>query len=139
MEATAANTDGKPVHSSTMAKISQTWLASHTGPIECSIRSAGGRPRLAAAGDQVPEPAAEVGAAEQHVSGQAEPQHGEHELGERHVSSRTWYPVTSASCGATGTGVSAGQPAQHVHRGHRQHRVHGGDQHEPPDAARARG
>ena len=29
---------GNPVQSMTRTKISQTWLASHTGPIECSIR-----------------------------------------------------------------------------------------------------
>jgi len=33
-----ANASGKPVHSTTRAKISQTWLASQTGPMECSMR-----------------------------------------------------------------------------------------------------
>ena len=29
-----ANASGNPVHSTTSAKISHTWLASHTGPTE---------------------------------------------------------------------------------------------------------
>ena len=37
----------KPVHSTTKQKISQTWLASHTGPIEWSITSRGRSPRSA--------------------------------------------------------------------------------------------
>ena len=36
---TATNAPEKPVHSTTSTKINQTWLASQTGPIECSIRS----------------------------------------------------------------------------------------------------
>ena len=48
-------------------KISQTWLASHTGPIEWSITSRGRSPALGAAGDEVPEAGAEVGAAEHGV------------------------------------------------------------------------
>ena len=37
----------KPVHSTTKTKISQTWLASQTGPIEWSITSRGRSPRAA--------------------------------------------------------------------------------------------
>src|SRR5258707_1151282 len=37
VDITAANARGKPVHNVTSTKMSQTWLASHTGPIECSI------------------------------------------------------------------------------------------------------
>ena len=44
VEAMAANTGGKAVHSTTSTKISHTWLASHTGPIECSIRPRWGAP-----------------------------------------------------------------------------------------------
>ena len=40
----AANTSGKPVHSTTSTKISQTWLASHTGPIEWSMIARGRSP-----------------------------------------------------------------------------------------------
>ena len=35
----AANAEGNAVHTTTRAKMSQTWLASHTGPIECSMRA----------------------------------------------------------------------------------------------------
>jgi hypothetical protein len=41
----AANALENPVHSTTSTKISQTWLASHTGPMELSIRSRACRPR----------------------------------------------------------------------------------------------
>src|SRR5579883_1284664 len=37
VEAMEAKAEGKPVHRTTRAKISHTWLASHTGPMECSI------------------------------------------------------------------------------------------------------
>ncbi len=37
VEATEANTAGNPVQNITITKINQTWLASHTGPIECSM------------------------------------------------------------------------------------------------------
>ena len=56
-------------------KISQTWLASHTGPIEWSITSRGRSPRVRAAGDEIPEPGAEVGAAEDGVGRDGEEQH----------------------------------------------------------------
>ena len=55
-------------------KISQTWLASQTGVSERWIR----RPRplapLGAAGEEVPEAAAEVGAAEERVEGRPDPE-----------------------------------------------------------------
>ena len=62
-----ANAVGKPVHSVTSTKISQTWLASHTGPIDSSINARVGAPVLGTAGDEVPEPGAEVGTREQRV------------------------------------------------------------------------
>src|SRR5262245_37816076 len=37
VEAIAENAGGKHVHSSTMTKMSQTWFASHTGPMTCSM------------------------------------------------------------------------------------------------------
>ena len=68
----------KPVHSTTKQKISQTWLASHTGPIEWSITSRGRSPRFSAAGDEVPEAGTEVGAAEHRVGGDGDEQdHGD--------------------------------------------------------------
>src|SRR6476659_247341 len=42
-----AYASGKHVHSTTNVKISQTWLASHTGPIACSITARGRAPRCA--------------------------------------------------------------------------------------------
>jgi hypothetical protein len=45
VDMTAANTGGNAVHSSTTTKISQTWLASHTGPMLCSMSCRCGAPR----------------------------------------------------------------------------------------------
>ena len=42
-----ANASANAVHSTTRQKISQTWLASHTGPIEWSTRARGRAPRSA--------------------------------------------------------------------------------------------
>ena len=42
-----ANASGNPVHNTTRQKISQTWLASHTGPIECAMTARGRAPRSA--------------------------------------------------------------------------------------------
>ena len=39
-----AKASENPVHSTTRQKINQTWLASHTGPIEWSITSRGRSP-----------------------------------------------------------------------------------------------
>ena len=39
-----ANASEKPVHSTTRQKMSHTWLASHTGPMECATTARGGRP-----------------------------------------------------------------------------------------------
>jgi hypothetical protein len=40
-----AYASGNDVHSTTKMKINQTWLASHTGPIECSMTARGRAPR----------------------------------------------------------------------------------------------
>ena len=45
VDATGVNPAGNPVHSTTSTKISQTWLASQTGPIACSITARWGAPR----------------------------------------------------------------------------------------------
>ena len=37
MDATEANTAGNADQHSTRTKMSQTWLASHTGPMDCSM------------------------------------------------------------------------------------------------------
>ena len=46
-EAIAANAVGNAVHSTTSTKISQTWFASQTGPIEWSTSARGRAPRSA--------------------------------------------------------------------------------------------
>ena len=87
----------KPVHSTTSTKISQTWLASQTGPIAQSISARARRPRLAAAGDEAPEAGPEVGAAEHGVGRHADPQHPGDGVGAAHR--------------APSSGTSAGAPA----------------------------
>src|SRR5687767_5550128 len=42
-----AYASGNDVHRTTKMKINQTWLASHTGPIECSMTARGRAPRSA--------------------------------------------------------------------------------------------
>ena len=61
------NASGKHVHSTTRTKISQTWFASHTGPIEWSTTARGCLPFSAPPAIEIPEPGAEVGAAEERV------------------------------------------------------------------------
>ena len=70
-----ANASGNAVQSTTRQKISQTWFASHTGPIEWSMSARGPLAPLRAAGDEVPEARAEVGAAEERVGGDPEEEH----------------------------------------------------------------
>ena len=65
---------GNAVQVTTKMKISQTWLASQTGPIERSISRARPRAALRAAGGEVPEAGAEVGAAEHGVRREGEQQ-----------------------------------------------------------------
>ena len=84
MVTTAAKPVENAVQSTTSTKISQTWLASHTGPIECSISVALPRPAPGAAGEQVPDAGAEVGAAEQGVGDEPDEHHAEQHLRERH-------------------------------------------------------
>ena len=75
VEAIEPNASGYAVQNTVSTKISQTWLASHTGAIEswaCSRTRSARSPRPA---EQLPEPGAEVGAAEHRV----ERQTGQHE------------------------------------------------------------
>ncbi len=65
-------------------KISQTWLASQTGVSERWISARGRSPRSIAAGDQVPEAAAEVGTAEEGVEGRPDPEDPGGDVGPRH-------------------------------------------------------
>ncbi len=73
---------GKHVQRTTSTKISQTWLASQTGLIDRWTMPAQPPAALGAAGRQVPEAGAEVGAAEHRVGGQ--PEHGQREAELRH-------------------------------------------------------
>ena len=61
---------GNPVQNTTSTKISHTWLASHTGPIERLSMPADARAALRAARGQVPDARAEVGAAQHRVHDQ---------------------------------------------------------------------
>ena len=79
-----AKATGNAVHRTTRTKISQTWFASQTGPIAQSISAARAAAPLAAAGEQVPEAGAEVGAAEHRVERRAEPQHDRDGVGGAH-------------------------------------------------------
>ncbi len=74
VDITASKATEKAVHNTTRMKISQTWLASHTGPIAESISRRARSAALAAAADQRPEPRAEVGAAEDGVQGRPGPE-----------------------------------------------------------------
>ena len=74
VDITAANAGGNAVHSTTRSKMSQVWLASQTGVMARSMRSRGRRPRLGVPGEQVPQAAAEVGAAEDRVGGDPDPE-----------------------------------------------------------------
>ena len=84
VEKIASNAAENPVQSTTRTKISQTWLASQTGPIAQSISSRARRPRSPRAGDQAPEPGAEVRAAEHGVRRHAGPQHRGDGVGAAH-------------------------------------------------------
>ena len=81
---TALKAGGKAVQRTTRMKISQTWLASQTGVSERWIRARGRSPLLGVAGDQVPEAAAEVGAAEERVEGRADPEDRRGGVGRAH-------------------------------------------------------
>jgi hypothetical protein len=52
-----ANASGKPDHSTTSERMSHTWLASHTGPIEWSITARGRSPRAAPPATRSQKPA----------------------------------------------------------------------------------
>ena len=70
VEAIAPTTAGNAVQATVRAKISQTWLASHTGAIEWWAWSRM-RPRArTAAGEQLPEAGAEVGSGQHGIEGE---------------------------------------------------------------------
>ena len=57
VEKMASKADGKPVQRTTSTKISQTWFASHTGPIAQSISARGRRPRSPPPASRLQKPA----------------------------------------------------------------------------------
>ncbi len=87
MVITAEKACGKPVQTTTRTKISQTWFASQTGATERSIWAAGAIARAIArcAGEQVPHPSAEVGAAEDGVQGDPDPENRRDRIGLAHL------------------------------------------------------
>ena len=99
-----AYASGNAVQVTTKMKISQTWLASQTGPIECSISARGRAPALGAAGRQVPEAGAEVGAAEHGVRREGEQQ-------DDRDACRSSAPPSSATVSVAGR---RGRPVGHV-------------------------
>ena len=80
----ASKATEKAVQSTTSTKISQTWLASQTGPIAQSISPRARSPRSPPPATQRPEAGAEVGAAEDRVEGHADPEHARDGVGAAH-------------------------------------------------------
>ena len=87
VEKTEPNATGNAVQMITSTKISQTWLASHTGLIERCTIPRSRPPRSRAAGREVPEPGAEVGAAEHRVGRDAERDEADADVREAHSTS----------------------------------------------------
>ena len=87
------------VQSTTSTKISQTWFASQTGPIAQSTSARARSAALAPAGEQRPEPGAEVGAAEDRIERRADPQHARDGVGGAH---------SGLPAGGAGSGGGAG-------------------------------
>ena len=85
VDITASKATEKAVHRTTRMKISQTWLASHTGPIAESISRRARSPRSPLAADERPEPGAEVGAAEDGVQRRADPEDRGADVGLAHL------------------------------------------------------
>ena len=84
VEKIAAKAAENAVQSTTSTKISQTWLASQTGPIAQSISPRARLAALPAPGEQGPEARAEVGAAEHRVEGGPDPEHAGDGVGGAH-------------------------------------------------------
>jgi hypothetical protein len=102
VEATAAKTEGKPLQQH--EDEDEPHVVGFPDRAERVLdQTAAGHGTVATAGEQVPEAAAEVGAAEQRVRREGGEEDGEHRVRGGHV---TGYLSTSASCGASGTGLS---------------------------------
>jgi hypothetical protein len=81
---------GNDVHKITKMKINQTWLASQTGPMECSMTPRGRSLRSACG--EVPKARSEVGAPEDRVRDDGQQQH----YGDRRA-----HPITSSAPAGT--------------------------------------
>ena len=97
VEKIASNAEEKPVQRTTSTKISQTWLASQTGPIAQSMSSRAAPAALAPARQQAPQAGAEVRAAEDRVHRHADEQDDRDRVGAAHrapsvpsASGRAW-------------------------------------------------
>ena len=98
VEKIAAKAAENAVQSTTRTKISQTWLASQTGPIAQSISARARLPRSPPPAKQRPEAPAEVGAAEDRVEGDADPEHAGDGVGRAHFEP----PATGAGAPSPG-------------------------------------
>ena len=114
VDMTASKAIENAVQRTTRMKISQTWLASQTGPIAVSISRRARSPRSPSPADQRPEPGAEVGAAEDGVERGADPEDRGGDVGLAHPDP----PATGAggsSRGPYGTST-ASEPASRQRR-----------------------
>ena len=76
---------GNAVQRTTRTKISQTWLASQTGPIERSIWPRTFSARSPLTGEQVPDAGAEVRAPEDRVQRHSNPEDHGADVGRAHA------------------------------------------------------
>ena len=93
----AANAPGNTVSRPVRKKISQTWLASQTGPIAWPIAVRRRRPARPPGASRCSTPGAEVGAAEDGVGGQPGPDDREQDVGERHAAAASGRGGASAA------------------------------------------
>src|SRR4051794_37250157 len=110
-----AYASGKAVQVTTKTKISQTWLASHTGPIERSITERARAPRWAPPAVRSQKPAPKVGASEDGVRHQREQQHEGDQVGHRAASS-TLGTGSGGAPGPYGVSFSRNPPARRKRR-----------------------
>ena len=83
VEKIASNADEKPVQRTTSTKISQTWLASQTGPIAESIICRGRRPRSPPPASRLQSPAPKSAPAEDGVHRHPDEEHDGDGVGAR--------------------------------------------------------
>ena len=84
VEKIASNAVENAVHSTTSTKISQTWLASQTGPIAQSTSSRARRPRSPRPATRLQNPAPKSAPPKHGVRGHADPEHPRDGVGAAH-------------------------------------------------------